>query len=132
MFIQNISYREFQLGHHVNSNNMNAIQIVDPCMNFPKPKNIFNKIYQFEFSDVETPDELCWEARMSKNQAKEIIYILNISFKSNEDIIVHCVSGKSRSGAVVEAGLLIGFKEITNLRQPNNYMLNIFSTFFNK
>lgn len=126
MIIQNVSYRDLENGNHYYSENIVLIQIVDPCMIFPKPLKSFNKVYQFEFSDSDNSKDIVWDARMSTYQAKKILCILSNCFKKDKDVIIQCLSGKSRSGAIVEIGTLIGFKETNTERSPNNYMLSIF------
>lgn len=131
MFIQNVSYKDLQEGNYCQSSNLTLIQIVDPCMIFPEPRWYFDSVYQFEFTDDEDLNHITWAARMKESQAKDILSILYSSLEKQRDVIVQCVSGQSRSGAVVEAGLLIGFDEVHKNRKPNKYMVSIFRNIIN-
>jgi len=121
MWIENVSYSDIKHGNFPNpGNNSMLIQIVDPGMEFPvAPVPVFTKIEQFEFSDVSDPNDIIWDFRMSDRQAKRMAQVL-IDARSNDmNVIVHCVAGISRSGAVVEVGLMMGFSGGTRTRIPN-------------
>ena len=119
MFIQNVSYHEVQHGTHPRADVL--IQIVDPGLDFPVPSNdrIFKEIHKFEFSDVERESDVAWENRMSPEQAQEIAKILTAALANEYDVIVHCVAGLCRSGAVAEVGVMMGFEDTGVYRQPN-------------
>ena len=40
------------------------------------------------------------------------------------NVIVHCAAGLSRSGAVCEVGVVMGFEDIVKWRQPNRMVKN--------
>lgn len=64
---------------------------------------------------------------ISNYQAKRIAEIIQKAKEDNVDIFVHCTAGVSRSGAVVEAGLLYGFqlpKDHRYGRIPNKTVYN--------
>ena len=119
MFIQNVSYHEVQHGTHRRGDVL--IQIVDPGLDFPVPSSdrIFKEIHKFEFSDVERETDVAWEHRMSPEQAQEIAKILTSALANEYDVIVHCVAGLCRSGAVAEVGVMMGFEDTGVYRQPN-------------
>lgn len=119
MFIQNVSYHEVQHGQHPRADVL--IQIVDPGLGFPEPSNdrFFKEIHKFEFSDVERETDEAWEHRMTEQQAQEIAKILTTALANEYDVIVHCVAGLCRSGAVTEVGVMMGFEDTGVYRQPN-------------
>jgi predicted protein tyrosine phosphatase len=119
MFIQNVSYHEVKYGTHRHADVL--IQIVDPGLDFPVPSNdrIFKEIHKFEFSDVERETDVAWEHRMTEQQAQEIAKILTAALANEYDVIVHCVAGLCRSGAVTEVGVMMGFEDTGIYRQPN-------------
>ena len=119
MFIQNVSYHEVQYGTHRRADVL--IQIVDPGLDFPVPSNdrIFKEIHKFEFSDVERETDPVWEHRMTAEQAQEIAKILTAALANEYDVIVHCVAGLCRSGAVTEVGVMMGFEDTGVYRLPN-------------
>ena len=127
--IQRVSHRDFALGNHYRSENKNGvvlIQIVDPCIEFPKPLHHFTEIHQFEFTDVECPSNITWEFRMSVAQANQIVEILCNAHKKKMDVIVHCNKGVSRSGAVVAMATYMGFKPLNEPSHfTNKYMLGL-------
>jgi predicted protein tyrosine phosphatase len=56
-------------------------------------------IHEFRFNDSEYRDSI------TENQADEIADILKKVVENNENVIVHCVMGKQRSGAVAQAAV---------------------------
>lgn len=119
MFIQNVSYFDVMHGKHPDGDVL--IQIVDPCVEFPVPKKYwaFREIHKFEFSDVERETDVAWEFRMNETQAREIATILRNAKSNNQSVIVHCIAGLCRSGAVAEVGVMIAFEDTGVYRQPN-------------
>lgn len=90
-----------------------------------EPANItapFGKIARFEFDDIEE-FEPPHHQPINKQQAAEIAAFIREA--EQEGIIclwVHCDAGICRSGAVVEAAMLLGHKpddEVSNERIPN-------------
>lgn len=117
-FIQNVSLDAVRKGHHIAVNPKTIlIQIVDTDMDFPKPLYNFAEVYQFKFLDVED-EEHCKDA-ITDQQASNLATILLEAYKSNKDVIVHCVVGICRSGAVVEVGTMLGFQDPEIYRCPN-------------
>lgn len=120
-WIQNVSMSDVAKGLHyaVKPNNV-LIQIVDPDMEFPVPKYNFKEVHQFKFLDVEAGDDVMSESdRCSPEQAKQIVNILRKAQENNSDVVVHCVAGVCRSGAVCEVGVMMGFDDTGVWRIPN-------------
>lgn len=117
-WIQNISKSDVMHGRHANEEGMILIQIVDPAMEFPKSKQVFSVVHQFEFLDVGQDHELA-EWGITDGQAKEIANILEEALTSGRSVVVHCTAGICRSGAVAEVGVLMGFEDKKTHRIPN-------------
>jgi hypothetical protein len=96
------------------------IQIVDPCMEFPTPKYQFREVHQFEFLDLERDDlPGAEEFKCSEAQAGELVRLLQHALQHNMNVVVHCVAGICRSGAVCEVGVMMGFQDPEVYRSPN-------------
>lgn len=140
--IGNWSLNSMQRGRHKSvPENTILISIRDPYYYLPnshekreiesslfafKSKSKFKEIYTFYFHDIEKYEEK-YEL-VSSEQIVEISNILKNAFESNTNIYVHCHAGVCRSGAVVEAGLLLGFElsscKYMKKRIPNSYLFN--------
>jgi predicted protein tyrosine phosphatase len=119
-WIENISKSDIILGHHSDlGENTYLIQIGDPASTFPKPKYNFKNVAQFEFLDAEDDDGFPDEAKISDEQAKQIVDILKFALDNNMNVMVHCHAGICRSGAVTEVGTIMGFTATEKLRIPN-------------
>ena len=82
---------------------------------FPDATNLgFESIYRFKFDDSEEGDKA-----ITNLQAMEIANIIRHCKLHDKDIIVHCVAGLCRSGAVAEAAICYGFEDTGVRRQPN-------------
>lgn len=121
MWIQNVSLADVRNGHHIEAGpNSMLIQIVDPAMVPPTPKKQFKEIHQFEFLDLEAKDECIDPAmKISDQQAEELVRLLQHAFDHRMNIVVHCVAGVCRSGAVCEVGVMMGFLDTEAFRSPN-------------
>jgi hypothetical protein len=120
MFIQNISYASVQNGHHIlPGDNAMMINIVDPAMEFPIPKYNFKEIHRFEFLDVESENEEGGEFRITQEQANQLVDLLQHALDNRMTVIVSCVAGLCRSGAVCEVGVMMGFDDAESVRSPN-------------
>ena len=128
-WIQNVALRDIQTGFHINPGpNAMLIQILDPCMEFPTSQHAFREIHQFEFLDVEA-DGLTnlgdgeWtdmsEFAVTPEQAEKLVSALKHALEHEMNVIVHCVAGVCRSGAVAEIGVMMGFDDAKAYRQPN-------------
>jgi hypothetical protein len=89
-------------------------------MEFPEPKYKFNNVHQFQFLDLEENDT-CIEPEMkiTDDQAKSLVLILKQALLNRSNVIVHCVAGVCRSGAVTEVGIIMGFDDTEDFRSPN-------------
>lgn len=119
-FIQNVSLSDIEKGfHHDAGENSYLIQIVDPDMEFPLSKLPFKKTFQFKFLDIEEKDEDPLGYKISDKQAIDIGNILKEALINRANVIVHCVAGVCRSGAVTEVGVILGFDDTEVYRSPN-------------
>ena len=120
-WIQNVALSDIKKGFHINpGENAMLIQIVDCGMEFPEPKYKFNSVHQFEFLDIEK-DDFCLEPEMkiTDHQAKSLVILLQQALLNRSNVIVHCVAGVCRSGAVCEVGVMMGFEDTEAFRSPN-------------
>lgn len=121
MWIQNVALADIPKKHHiaVGENSM-LIQIVDPAMEFPVPAHKFKEVHQFEFLDLEKDDmPEAEEFKITDQQAEELVRLLKRAKEKCMDVIVHCVAGVCRSGAVCEVGVMMGFQDTEAFRSPN-------------
>ena len=120
-WIQNVSLADVRKGFHFDQGpNAMLIQIVDCGMEFPKPGREFREIHQFEFLDVEEKDSVDdEEMRCSQEQANKLVRLLQHALDNRMNVIVHCVAGVCRSGAVCEVGVMLGFNDTEVFRSPN-------------
>ena len=120
-WIQNVALVDIKKGSHYNPGPNNVlIQIVDTGMEFPEPKHKFNSVHQFQFLDLEEEDE-CIEPEMkiTDEQAKSLVIILKQALLNRSNVVVHCIAGVCRSGAVAEVGIMMGFDDTEDFRSPN-------------
>ncbi len=118
-WIQNVSLRDIEEGSHKHSSETILIQIVDPAMQFPTPKRQFLWTHQFKFLDLEKHDKFGEEFKITKEQANTLVRILQEALENGKNVVVHCVAGVCRSGAVAEVGIILGFKDTNAYRSPN-------------
>jgi len=119
-WIQNVSLADIPKGQHIRvGDNSVLIQIVDPGMEFPTPKYTFKEVYQFEFLDLERDDKYAEEFKITDHQASSLVLILKQALLNRSDVVVHCVAGVCRSGAVCEVGVMMGFQDTEAYRSPN-------------
>ena len=120
-WIENVALADIAKGHHYAAGeNSMLIQIVDPGMEFPKPRHRFKGIHQFEFLDIEADDYTINEDfRCSDAQAAELVRLLQYALANRMNVVVHCVAGVCRSGAVCEIGVMMGFDDTEAFRSPN-------------
>ena len=120
MWIQNVALADIAKGHHINPGiNAMLIQIVDPAMEFPTPLYQFKETHQFEFLDLEKDDPWGEEFKVTDDQAKQLVELLQHAKENHMNVIVHCVAGVCRSGAVCEIGVMLGFDDTEVFRSPN-------------
>ena len=128
-WIQNVALSDVKKGHHIDAGiNSMLIQIVDPAMEFPTPSYKFKEIHQFEFLDIEEDGltnngDGTWtdmsEFAITQAQADQLVELLQRAFENRMNVVVHCVAGVCRSGAVCEVGVMMGFRDTEALRSPN-------------
>ena len=120
-WIQNVALSDIVKGHHISvGDNSVLIQIVDPAMEFPTPLHKFGSVHQFEFLDLEKDDmPSAEEFKINDHQAKSLVLILKQALLNRSDVVVHCVAGVCRSGAVCEVGVMMGFDDTEDFRSPN-------------
>ncbi len=119
-WIQNVALADIPKKHHVAvGENSMLIQIVDPAMTFPTPAHTFKEVHQFEFLDLERDDKWGEEFKITDSQAEQLVRLLQHALENRMDVIVHCVAGVCRSGAVCEVGVMMGFQDTEVFRSPN-------------
>jgi len=128
-WIQNVSLSDVKKGHHIDAGiNSMLIQIVDPAMEFPTPSYQFREVHQFEFLDIEEDGMTnlgdgvmrdMSEFAITQAQADQLVELLQRAFEDRMNVVVHCVAGVYRSGAVCEVGVMMGFRDTEAFRSPN-------------
>ena len=120
-WIENIAAADVPMRfHHEAGENSMLIQIMDPCPTWwPTPAHEFKEIYRFEFMDVERDDKWPEEAKITAAQAEEIVRLLKHALENRMNVVVHCMAGLCRSGAVTEVGVMMGFDDTERFRSPN-------------
>jgi predicted protein tyrosine phosphatase len=119
-WIENVAATDVTQGfHHDAGANSLLIQITDPAGWFPTPKYQFKEIHQFEFLDAEDADGFPDEAKCTDEQAAEMVRLLQHALDNRMNVVVHCMAGICRSGAVCEIGVMMGFQDTERFRSPN-------------
>ena len=119
-WIQNVSLDDIKRGLHPDPGvNTVLIQIVDPGLEFPTSKYQFRSVHRYHFLDAEETDPYPDEWKCSFDQARSIVEVLKTALANNSNVLVHCVAGVCRSGAVVEVGVIMGFRDTEVYRQPH-------------
>ena len=119
-WIENVAAADIPMRfHHEAGENSMLIQIMDPCTWFPTPAHNFKEIHKFEFLDVENSDNFPDEVKISDELAQEIVALLKHALDNKMNVVVHCMAGLCRSGAVAEVGVMMGFGDTERTRIPN-------------
>lgn len=119
-WIENVSLGDIPKGRHHNAGeNSMLIQIVDPDMEFPTPLHKFKETHQFKFLDLEKDDDADEALKVSDAQAEQLVDLLKHALDKRMNVVVHCVAGVCRSGAVCELGVMMGFNDTEVFRSPN-------------
>ena len=127
-FIENVSFHGMQKGMHYDPGpNGIWISITDPTMEPAKPAFKFSEWHEFHFLDIDKSSPM-WNAMsefaITPEDGKKIADILTGAFQKGRNVIVSCVAGLCRSGAVVEAGVACGFQDTGVVRAPNVMVKN--------
>jgi hypothetical protein len=69
--------------------------------------------------DVERDDKWPDEVKISQTQAEEIVRLLQHALDNRMNVVVHCMAGLCRSGAITEVGVMMGFDDTKRFRSPN-------------
>lgn len=121
-WIENVAASDVPIGfHHAAGPNSMLIQIMDTATTWwPVPKHEFKEVHQFEFLDIEKNDE-CIDPvmKISDTQAAELVRLLQHALENRMNVVVHCMAGICRSGAVCEIGVMLGFNDTEKFRSPN-------------
>jgi predicted protein tyrosine phosphatase len=119
-WIENVAASDVSLGfHHDAGPNSMLISITDPAGWRPEAKQQFKERHNFEFLDAEDTDGFPDEAKISDAQAEQIVKLLQRALENRMNVVVHCMAGICRSGAVAEVGVMMGFNDCEKYRQPN-------------
>jgi predicted protein tyrosine phosphatase len=119
-WIENVAAADIPTGfHHDVGPNSMLISITDPAGWRPEAKQQFKERYDFEFLDAEDDDKEPEEAKITDAQAEKIVTLLQQALDNRMNVVVHCMAGICRSGAVVEVGVMMGFNDCEKYRQPN-------------
>jgi predicted protein tyrosine phosphatase len=119
-WIENVAAADIPTGfHHDVGPNSMLISITDPAGWRPEAKQQFKERHDFEFLDAEDNDREPEEAKITDAQAEQIVALLQRALDNRMNVVVHCMAGICRSGAVVEVGVMMGFNDCEKYRQPN-------------
>jgi predicted protein tyrosine phosphatase len=119
-WIENVAAADIPTGfHHDVGPNSMLISIADPAGWRPEAKQQFKERHNFEFLDAEDEDGFPEEAKITDAQAEQIVELLQRALENRMNVVVHCMAGICRSGAIVEVGTMMGFNDCEKYRQPN-------------
>ena len=120
-WIENVAAADVPMRfHHDAGENSMLIQIMDPAPTWwPNPAHDFKETHRFEFLDAEDKDGFPDETKISDEQAAEIVRLLQHALANHMNVVVHCMAGLCRSGAVAEVGVMMGFDDAERTRIPN-------------
>ena len=130
MYITNISLIEIQESliseknrlpsfFYTEDNSCILIRLKNPGYSYPEGETEILLEYYFEevrVIEIEDSDNI------DDNSVSEIASILCSAKEKNQNIIVHCHAGISRSGAVVEVATMMGYEDIGRHRNPNRVL----------
>lgn len=129
VWVENASWSEVVSGDHLTAgDNAVLIQIIDPDHQFPLPKHHFKETHQFKFLDIERGMVGFGQLGIKYNQAVQIVEVLKKAYQNQQNVVVHCFAGVSRSGAVVAAATLLGFEPTEKYREPNRTVFELLAS----
>jgi predicted protein tyrosine phosphatase len=124
-WIVNISHTAVRDGFHfLVPGKTTLIRIVDreeDLRTYPALLEHFNEVHEVIFADVDGSTE---PSRISSDQAEALVDILISALNTDTNLVVQCTAGISRSGAVVESGVRMGFRDTLAFRLPNLLVLS--------
>lgn len=120
-WIENVAAADIPQGfHHDCGANAMLIQIRDPHTNWwPQPRHQFREVHQFEFLDADWEDGFPEADKIQPDQAQALVTLLQRALEHDMNVVVHCMAGVCRSGAVAEVGTMMGFRDVGRMRIPN-------------
>lgn len=119
-WIENVAAIDVSNGFHFDAgSNSMLISIADPAGWRPSAKYEFKERHDFEFLDAEDSDGFPETSKISDEQAKQLVNLLKYAIANRMNVVVSCVAGICRSGAVAEVGVMMGFTDTEKYRQPN-------------
>lgn len=120
-YVQNVSFDDVKkLIIYNDCKNTLLISITDNDMSYPTHLGggFWSAVY-YQFLDVDGPE---YKQVISDGQAKGIIHWLEFAKRHNKDVLVHCMMGINRSGAVREVAEILGFEVIGQKQGYNAYV----------
>ena len=124
-WVQNVSLKDAITGmHYFVPHKTVLIRIQDFGQTDFKPvlyHNQFVEVHKFCFNDNDDPDDI---SNITVEQAKLIANILKNCKEKEYNIVVHCIAGLCRSGAVADVGILYGFEDTETKKIPNMLVKN--------
>ena len=76
-------------------------------------------MHQFEFLDADWEDGFPEADKIQPDQAQALVTLLQRALEHDMNVVVHCMAGVCRSGAVAEVGTMMGFRDAGRMRIPN-------------
>jgi predicted protein tyrosine phosphatase len=128
-WIGNYSYADIRSGNHaIEPNRTVLIRIMGIGHVFEEAdvarRSEFLNIYKFAFEDLE-PTEVHDETQFGEMvpvQAVIMHWYMRDALNAGYNVVVHCVQGLCRSGAVTEVGVMMGFNDLGRPRLPNMHV----------
>lgn len=120
-WIVNCSRAAVKYGDHFHEPGKTWLIQISDCDNYPgakfvEPQLEFGQVLQLRFDDTENESH---PNAMNQHEAEMIAEFLKSALEQNQNVVVHCVAGICRSGAVVEVGIMLGFMDRFVHRIPN-------------
>ncbi len=81
----------------------------------------FVEVHKFCFNDNDDPNDT---SNITVDQAKQIANILRNCKDKGYNIVVHCIAGLCRSGAIADVAITFGFEDTETKKIPNMLVKN--------